>query len=628
MNIRKTIITAAVALTTVAMIAPAAAGAVTIEELQAQINALLSQLSALQSSSSTTTTSVPSSCVGVTFSRNLVVGSTGSDVKCLQAIMNTLGYKVAMSGAGSMGMETTYFGQLTLVAVQKFQVAKFGYSTPTPTGAGLTVQLASDNPATGTIVDGQALASLLKLVFTNGDNAAVNVTGLKLKRIGVSADASLTNVYLFQGAIRLTDGAAVSSTMVNFNNASGLFTVPAGGSVMITVMADVDGTSGETVGMQLVSTTDVTTNASSVKGTYPLTGNLMTLATGTLAGVEWNATTTPSASSIDPQDGYTVFQNSVIVTTRAADLKRISFRKTGSASNTDLQNFKLYVDGIQVGTTQQLTADSLNQSYVTFDLSSSPKRLEAGTRIIKVTADIIGGSNLNLTMNLWNVADVTVVDTQYNANILSDLVSNAAFTKRATGQQTINAGTLTITKMTDSPSGDIVDGASNSLLARFQLKAAGEKVKVETLYVSVIGSTSGISGLRNGMLLANGVQIGSTTTLYDPDDSGNDYTTFNLGSSLIVAPGSPVTLEVKADIFDTGTSDSTNSIVAGTTLKVRLEGASTNNNGTGLTSATTIDVPGSDLDANTLTVRQGTLTLSKYTAYTNQSVVLLWGRIS
>lgn len=645
MNIRKTIISATVAVTMAAMIAPSMAGALTIAELQAQINALMSQLTMLQGS--TPTGSVPAACVGVTFTRNLTVGSTGSDVKCFQALMNSKGYVLASSGAGSPGMETMYFGPLTLAAVKKLQVAQgwapanqvgpmtralfnswlTGVVTPgqppvvTPTGAGLSVWLASNNPAAGTIVDGQALAPLTALTFTNGDNAPVKVTGLKLKRIGVSADSSLTNVYLFWGATRLTDGAAVSSTMVNFNNSSGLFTVPSMGSVTIWVLADVDGTSGETVGMQVVSMSDVVSNASSVKGTFPLTGNLMQLATGSLAGVEWNATTTPSTASVDPQEGYTVFQNSVIVTTRAVDMTRISFRKTGSALNTDLMNFKLYVDGVQVGTTQQLAADSLAQSYVTFDLSGAPKRLEAGTRVVKVLADIVGGSSATFTMHLWNVADVTVVDSQYMANVLSDLVSNTTFSKRSSGEQTINSGTLTVTKLTTSPSGNIVDASSNATLAKFELKAAGEKVKIETLYVSVIGSTAGISGLRNGMLLANGVQIGSTTTLYDPDDSSFDYTTFNLGSSLIVDPASPVILEVRADIYDTGTSDSTNSITTGSTLKVRIEGSSSHNNATGLTSATTVDVPSSDVDANTVTVKQGSMTLSKYTAYTNRNAV-------
>lgn len=623
---------------------------VTIEELLAQIAQLQAQLMALQGTG-TGTGSAPAACSGITLSRTLVKGSTGDDVKCVQALLNTdASTQIATTGVGSPGSETTYYGNLTVAAVKKFQ-AKYGTGslgtvgpltrakmntmlssgtggsggtvTPIPTGTGLTVALSATNPASGTVVDGQALYPLARLTFTNGDNAEVKVTMLKLKRYGVSADASITNTYLFDGATRLTDGAAVSSTIINFNNTSGLFMVPAGGSKTISILADVNGDSGETMGVQVVASTDVTTNASSVNGTFPVSGNLHTLATGTLAGVEFNATTTPSsAATIDPQNDYTVWQNSVIVTTRAVDMTRISFRKTGSIKDSDLQNFRLYVDGVQVGSAiPNIVLSANNESLITFDLAASPKRLEAGTRVVKLVADIIGGSSLKFTFNLWSSSDVTVVDTQYMANVLPDLISNGTFTKRSTAEMTVGSGTITFTKKTDSPSGNIVDGASNALLAKFEVKAAGEKVKIENLYVSARVNTAAVSGLRNGMLLANGVQIGSTTTLYDPDDSSFDYTTFNLGSSLIVEPGSPVTLEVRADVFDTGTSDTTNSIVSDSTIQVVIEGSSTFNNATGQSSATTIDAPASDVSANTLTVAQGSLSLSKYSAYTDQTAV-------
>ncbi len=654
MNIKKTIISATVALTMVAMIAPATAGALTVADLQAQINALMSQLATLQGST-TVSGSVPAFCAGITFSRNLRVGSTGSDVKCLQAILNlSASTQVSMTGAGSPGMETMTFGPKTLVAVKKWQAsvgiipaiqigpmsraklnAWLGGSpmpspspTPTPTpvpmGAGLSVMLASDNPIAGTIVNGQALAKLVALTFTNGDNAPVNVTGLKLKRIGVSADASLTNVYLFNGSARLTDGAAVSSTMVNFNNSSGLFTVPSMGSSTIWVLADVSGTSGETIGMQLVSMSDVTTNASSVKGVFPVTGNLMTLATGTLAGVNFNATTTPAASSVDPQDAYTVWQNSVTVTTRAVDMTRISFRKTGSTSDTDLKDFKLYVDGVQVGSAMQLAKNAVGDSYVTFDLSAAPKRLEAGTRVIKVLANIVGGSSLTFTTHLWNVADATFVDTQYYANVLAT-ANSSTFSKRSSGEQTINGGTVTFTKTTDSPSGDIVDGASNVVLGRWTLKAAGEKVKISTLNVRILFTNTVTTGddtatstsfkLRNGMLLANGVQVGSTTSTTDQAAG----TQFSLGSSLIVDPATPVTLEFRADIYDNAGSN--NDLDATDTLQAQIVGSSSNDNATGMVSSNTIDAPAGNVNANVVTDRQGSLTLSKYTAYTDQSVV-------
>ncbi|MCF7834422.1 MAG: peptidoglycan-binding protein, partial [Candidatus Pacebacteria bacterium] len=45
------------------------------------------------------------------------------DVRQLQQALNTLGYTVSISGAGSLGNETTYFGPATKNALIKFQKA-------------------------------------------------------------------------------------------------------------------------------------------------------------------------------------------------------------------------------------------------------------------------------------------------------------------------------------------------------------------------------------------------------------------------------------------------------------------------------------------------------------------------
>ncbi|MFH0792056.1 MAG: peptidoglycan-binding domain-containing protein [bacterium] len=640
---------------TVAILATMMAGvtqAATVEELNAQIAALMAQLTQLQAQVATATGTPAASCY--TFSVNLKSGMSHTDVKEMQKALNSdPATMVASTGVGSSGYETSYFGSLTLAAVNKFQT-KYASEVLTPLGltgatgfvgastraklnsmncgttppvvppvnppvtGGFSVALASDSPVTGTLVAGQSMATLAKLNLSNGGTAEVKVTNLKVKRMGVSADATLSNVYLFDGATRLTDAASVSAGVLTFNDSTGLVKVAAGTVKTISVVADIaTGSSGQTVGVSVVSATDVTSNASSVNGTFPVTGGTMTIAEASLAGATFaaGATVNPSTATIDPQTDYAVWRTNVVIGTRAVTFTRLSLREIGTINYSDLGNFRLYVGGVQVGTA---VAALDTNGYVTFDLASAPKRVETGTWELKVLADIIGGSSRTFSFSLRGAYDANFIDTQYGVTVLPTVTTDSF--PRTTGTQTVSSGTVTITKMTDSPSGNLVNSASNVVLAKFQVKTAGERVKIESMRVAVtIGNnTDTNAALRNGAIYANDVQIGSTASLNDTGNTTLAYTTYTFGSSLVVDPTSPVTLTVRADVYNTGTTvlDTTND-----TITVTIVGGDLNN-AQGLTSSSTIDVPSTSVDGNTLTNSAGGMTLAKYTAYTNPTITV------
>ena len=74
--------------------------------------------------------------VGTTFVRALRMGAKGEDVKLLQVVLNTdVDTRVAASGDGSSGKETTMLGRLTLAAIGRFQV-KHGIAKPGEEGYG------------------------------------------------------------------------------------------------------------------------------------------------------------------------------------------------------------------------------------------------------------------------------------------------------------------------------------------------------------------------------------------------------------------------------------------------------------------------------------------------------------
>jgi peptidoglycan hydrolase-like protein with peptidoglycan-binding domain len=70
-----------------------------------------------------------------TFTRNLNLGTSNSQVKSLQEYLNQHGFSVSITGPGSIGDETMYFGPATEAALIKFQKANgirpaFGYFGP------------------------------------------------------------------------------------------------------------------------------------------------------------------------------------------------------------------------------------------------------------------------------------------------------------------------------------------------------------------------------------------------------------------------------------------------------------------------------------------------------------------
>lgn len=614
------------------MVAPVAS-AQTSTDLQAQIQALLAQIATLQSqlgtSGSTTTTGT-----GYVFTKNLKQGMTDTEVMNLQKVLNmSADTQVSASGAGSPGNETSYFGAMTKAAVIKFQnkyaseiLTPAGLTTGTgfvgaatrqklnsmsagtgtgttpgqTTGTGVTVSLASNTPANVALVQGQAIADLAHFTFTNNTSSEARITNVVLNRTGISNDSTLSNVFLYDGAARVTDSATVSSGKITFNDPSGLFTIPANSSRTIAVRADIAGsTNGQIVGVSVAS---VTGNVA-VTGTPA--GNNLTIAAATLATVDFNSTTTPTATAVAPQNDYTLWQNTVSISTRAVDMKSITFRNVGSVSASDITNLRLYVDGVQAGSAVASTNAS---GYVTFDLTNSPVRLNTGNRVIKVVGDIVGGSTRTFMFSLRQASDAMLIDTDLNQPVLAT-ANSSTFSARSATSATIDGGALSITKAANSPTSNVAVDATNVKLATFEFRASGENVKVESLDVNADTSING--GLDNGKVFLNGVQVGSTKDLTDATDVN-----FTFGSSFIVNAGQTAIVDIYADVKTTTGASFSN----GHTIAVSI-GAGPTGNAQGMSSLNSLTVPSTAVSANTITISSAALTATKFSGYGDQTMV-------
>lgn len=532
-------------------------------------------------------------------------GSRGAQVKELQT---TLGVTPA----------TGYFGNLTLAAVKTWQAGKglvadgiFGAksrmawtgtvstgttpTTTTPVASGpVSVVLSTDTPASGTVISGTTGNVFAKFVFTGNGT----VTSMKLMRTGISANTVLPNIYLYDGTTRLTDSATLGSdNTATFNAAGGLFSVM--GTKVISVVADVTG-SDYSVGLTLVSVT-----SGGVVTPVTITGNIQYIAAAT------NFATIAMGSALgsgntDAGLDITVWQGTATIGNRDVVLKVLALRQTGSIVSRDINNFKLYADGVLVSTVASLDSNG----YVTFTTSTA---LKTGARILKVTADVIGGASRTVQFSLRGAYDIQATDTQYNANA----TATGAF-PFGPSSFTVNAGTMTIVKKSDSPSTNITLGASDATLATYTFTAYGEPIKVETLRVGMITNNPTNVSLRNTRIVVNGSQVGSNTAVPAAAsfaaDSGTSFTT-----NFIVVPGTPSIVEIHADMFDSNTTGGDEIASASVTSVQAVLVAVTSGNAVPQTSLGTILVPASsNKTGNNLTIASGSMALALTSNYANR----------
>lgn len=626
MNLQKKAIAALVSvMMLVAVVAPVQAA--TVEELQAQMSALLAQIAALQAGSVTTpAVSAPS--------QDLTLGSKGAAVTDLQnyLVAQNKGVKAAALASAPKG----YFGAMTKAALAEFQAAvgitpAAGYYgaktraaiaklvvvpvtpvTPvTPAVAkGLTVAVAANSPVASTLVAGQSVADVAHFTFTNGDSSDVKVTRLAVTKLGVAAASTMSNVYLFDGAVRLTDAASFSSNtnQAVFAAAAGLFTVPANGSKTIAVKSDIaSSTSGQTVGVEIVAAADVTSNASANAG-YPVLAAVHTIANpgSSLATAEFQtATTLPAASNVNPGTDVLVWQKNLNVVTNAVLLNRIAFLQKGNIASSDISNLRLYVDGVQLGSA--VSALDAN-SYVTF-APAAGLRLTTGSHVVKVMADVLGGSSRTVQFQLDRAADVDLVDVMFNVGITATTNGTVDFesSEAAAGIITMNSGSVTAEKATTSPTGYLIKSTTDQLVGKFTITAYGESVKVTSLKAGFAYTGSGsVLGLTNGRLVVDGSQFGSTATLLA---AGTTYT-----GSFTIVPGTPVTVEVRADaVASSGTLSATDAVQASL---MTLTG-----NGTASVSRSSVNVPTASKNAAALTVQTGGISLTENVSYADNTIV-------
>lgn len=571
-------------------------GAVTIEELMAQIAQLQAQLQALQSGAA----QAPAGAC--TFTRNLFQGTRGNDVTCLQ------NYLIS-GGHATFSRATGFYGSLTKAAVAKWQSANgvspaVGYFGPisrakysalaaggvptaptvpgapgapgapvtpvAPAGTGLTIGLAPTTPASRAIVVGAAQISMTRWAFTAGSGSDVVITTLKAHRSGISADGEAGNIYLYDGDTGdyVSQYSGLGSGVVTFSSSAGLFTVKAGMTRNIELRMDVSSSASNnhTMAWGLTDGTgDIVAQtpagvAVTETGNFPMTGNAMSfvsVSSPSIATLTTAVVTTGSTVNAGTT-GYLAGSFTAQASNSAVLVDRIILSQTGTAASTDITNVKLVTSGgTQIGSiVSGLTADG----KAVFALAT-PYEIPSGVTVqVNVYSDVIGGVNRTLQWKVLNLRDIIGRDKTYNVGV------NPSATVSMTST-TIQTGTLTITLDPSSPTGNLAKGQSNVTLAKFKVSAYGEQVKVLWIPFSIKAATS--SAIATLPLVNSAVQ-----NVYLVDDAGNQ-----IGSTITSPTGNFAYTAGSNMIWDSnanGTAAATTA-GAGTAAQAAAFGSSTSN---------------------------------------------------
>lgn len=526
----------------------------------------------------------------------------GTDYRLIASEAALAANRLSLSNVVTTSMTLTASG--TAITGMEDISKPYGTGNNVITSTGVQVSVSANTAVASSVVAGQALAEVGSFNFTASNDGVAIIKTLKLKRIGISADDSLSNVYLYEGNTRLTDGASFSNGYVSFSSTD-LMTILAGQTKTLTVKADVAITATGNVGVAINAASDITASAATISGSFPLNSNLMSPTSATLATVAltntMTSTTTPNYSAKAGNENTVVWSETANVGYKAVDLKYIAFKQIGSINSDDLANLSLYVDGTKVGTA------TLNNNDLSFDLAT-PSRLNTGNHTIELKADIIKGSSRTFSFSLQVAANMVVTDTNYNVNVVPTTTNSGIL---AAPGFTISTGTLSVSADTTFNATEIVKTASNAVLSKFKIKAFGEDVKVNSLGVNMTltGDSIPSEAINDLSVSINGNQVGSSQT-WSLATSTNATTikTFGTNNLFTIPAGTEVSVEIKGSL----SLDSSTSL---TKIKADLGAIS----GQGVTSYSS--VTSSTVSANnSLNIVTGSISTAKNSAVQNQNV--------
>lgn len=321
--------------------------------------------------------------------------------KEVQTVASTLlaGYEVAT--------QTVTAASLVEDPAQKGATTGTG-TDGTVTGGDLSVGLSADTPATSNVVINIDNVVFGKFNFKAGAKDVL-VNSVKIGRSGLGATGDFSSVTLYDGATKLgsTKSSWHSDGYMTYN-ISGGWSIPAGTSKVLTVVAKLDTAST----YNALGLLEVSTNGGTVTG-VPVYGNQMSgvnVSVGTVTITGTGVTT--QSKNIGTNDVTLAQFKLAINSTEDATFNKITLKNKGTASDDNITNVTLYK-----GTTKLAGPVSMVTDKVVFVLDDPYAIEKSKNETFKVVGDIAAGVNNTVDFVLDATTDLEVKGKTYSTSL-------------------------------------------------------------------------------------------------------------------------------------------------------------------------------------------------------------------
>jgi hypothetical protein len=497
------------------------------------------------------------------------------------------------------------------------------------------LSVAMGDTVTGAAVPKGATGVEMLNVEVSAASDAVRLNELVFHRHGVGASTDFSNVYLYEGADRLTTGRTISSETNNVTFSGLRLDLDAGETRTLTVVGDfaTGASASNTDGFELLSADGVSHNGASTGGTFPLVGPAFSVSGASAGSV--TITKQGSLSNVTVGDeGAQVAKFRLSASGEDVWLHNVALRLRGSVSSSLVSNFTLWQ-----GTTELATVDALNSQDLMVFVLADPLEIDNGSDTnFTVTADIgAADANDTILIDLDEDTDLVAVGAVYGygAQVDSDDSNGydgnttSAVTSSCSGWTdascvTVEGGQFTISFNGPSTS-DIPTNGNDVVFGRYTLTSEVD-VEVRQLQVTfamttvdaaggLYNTTASTPNFTNIKLVDEdtGDVLGSPQDL---DSSSDTSQTLDYTDIFYIDAGESRNLKVTADVAN-------NSSLDGQIITATLEEISTSEGVRDLSTGEYVTdiVPASAVAGNPMTVQTPTLSVALASPSTSDTIV-------